>query len=145
MYDRWMMHDRRKKSAEYRGPDWARQVCLFAFVLLVPITAAAQDYSVEIEAFFRRGRLDSAVASSQAFVADYPDSAQAHGYLGTMYTESGRVADAVDAFTRLTELQPTSPTGYRNLAVLLARVRHHPAAVAFRQHHQKPPPRRCAC
>ena len=91
-------------------------------VALAGSEVCARDFSQEVEALFRRGQVDSALAASQAFVVAFPDSAEAHGYLGTMYTEVGRLENALAAFLRVTELDGTAQDGYRNLALLQARI-----------------------
>ena len=106
---------------------------LFGVLVLVWLhmsgTANARDFSAEVEDLFRRGKTDSALASSQAFVVAHPDSSEAHGYLGTMYTEIGRLDDALAAFNRVTELDPGKMDGYRNLALLQAKLGKVEAAI----------------
>ncbi|MCZ6635941.1 MAG: tetratricopeptide repeat protein, partial [bacterium] len=78
----------------------------------------AQDYVRDIESAYRRAQVDSALGFAQAFVAAHPDSVDAHGFLGTLYAESGRLDDAIASFQKIITLKPETVKGYRDLALL---------------------------
>ena len=80
----------------------------------------AQDYARDIESAYLRAQVDSALGFAQAFVAAHPDSVDAHGFLGTLYAESGRLDDAIVSFQKIITLKPKTVKGYRDLALLYA-------------------------
>jgi len=54
----------------------------------------------------RLGRLDEALAEAERAVAEAPELAQAHRNLGDLFAAAGREGDAMDAYTRASELSP---------------------------------------
>lgn len=78
------------------------------------------DPSREIELLFRGGQQAAAFQRvDQALVAQ-PDNARLRFLRGVMLSESGRAAEAIEAFERLTRDFPELPEPYNNLAVLQA-------------------------
>ena len=100
-----------------------RWICFFVCGLIVSQTAFAadRDFLKEIEEHYSKGKLEEAVNVAKAFVDAHADSVPAHGFLGTLYAESGRLDDAAVAFQKLIAVKPGSVRGYRDLAVVYAR------------------------
>ena len=90
--------------------------------LLVALTvgiAHADDYS-DVNTLLRQGKADQALAKADAYIAGKPRDPQMRFLRGVILTEQGKQADAVAAFTALTQDFPELPEPYNNLAALYA-------------------------
>jgi tetratricopeptide (TPR) repeat protein len=67
-----------------------------------------------------RGQLNEALSKADQYLAGKPRDPQMRFLKGVIQTESGKPADAVATFTKLTEDFPELPEPYNNLAVLYA-------------------------
>lgn len=81
--------------------------------------AYANDYD-DVNRLLRSGKPAEALAKADQYLADKPRDVQMQFVRGVVLTESGRTADAIAAFTKLTEDHPELPEPYNNLAVLYA-------------------------
>ncbi|WP_077002256.1 tetratricopeptide repeat protein [Variovorax sp. KK3] len=91
-------------------------VLLFA---LVATAAHADDYG-DVNALLRQGKADEALAKADAYIAGKPRDPQMRFLRGVVLTEQGKQADAIAAFTQLTQDFPELPEPYNNLAALYA-------------------------
>ncbi|MDZ4143274.1 MAG: tetratricopeptide repeat protein [Burkholderiales bacterium] len=82
-------------------------------------TALADDYT-DVNALLRSGKLSEALNKADQYLAAKPRDAQMRFLKGVIQTESGKPADAITTFNKLTEDYPELPEPYNNLAVLYA-------------------------
>lgn len=81
--------------------------------------AHADDYS-DVNGLLRAGKLAEALTKADQYLAGKPRDAQMRFLKGVIQTESGKPADAITTFSKLTEDYPELPEPYNNLAVLYA-------------------------
>ncbi len=81
--------------------------------------AWADDYG-DVSQLLRAGRASEALAKADQFLAGKPRDPQMRFLRGVILSETGKVAEAIQTFTRLTEEFPELPEPYNNLAVLYA-------------------------
>lgn len=89
-----------------------------AAALSVP-AAHADDYA-DVNALVRSGQLPQALAKADQYLAAKPRDPQMRFIKGVIQTESGKPADAIATFTKITQDYPELPEPYNNLAVLYA-------------------------
>ena len=91
-------------------------------VLLVAAcaTSATADEIADIGKLLKGGQLEQASQKVDAYLATKPRDAQGQFLKGLILTEQNKTAEAITAFTKLTELYPELPEPYNNLAVLYA-------------------------
>lgn len=90
--------------------------------LLLALTvgmAHADDYS-DVNALLRQGKADEALAKADAYISGKPRDPQMRFLRGVILTEQGKQAEAIAAFTQLTQEFPELPEPYNNLAALYA-------------------------
>ncbi len=93
---------------------------LLALAALLHGTAAlADDYS-DVSQLVRSGKLMEAMVKADQYLAAKPRDPQMRFLKGVIQRDSGKTADAIATFTRLTEDFPELPEPYNNLAVLYA-------------------------
>jgi len=93
---------------------------LAALAAILTFSAAyADDYS-DVSQLVRAGKLPEALAKADQFLASQPKDPQMRFLKGVIQRDSGKTAEAVSTFTRLTEDYPELPEPYNNLAVLYA-------------------------
>lgn len=89
------------------------------FGLLCSGLANADEYA-DINQLARIGKLTEALARADQHLAAQPKDPQMRFIKGVIQRDSGKTADAIVTFTRLTEDYPELPEPYNNLAVLYA-------------------------
>ncbi len=94
-------------------------LAVLAAALLAPLAGRADDYG-DVSQLLRNGKLPDALARADQYLAGKPRDPQMRFLRGVILTESGKTADAITAFTKLTEDFPELPEPYNNLAVLYA-------------------------
>jgi tetratricopeptide (TPR) repeat protein len=99
-------------------PQTLRLMALAA-ALLGPAAALADDYG-DVNQLLRAGKHAEALAKADQYLAAKPKDPQMRFLKGVIQTESGKPADAIGTFTKLTEDYPELPEPYNNLAVLYA-------------------------
>ena len=92
----------------------------FTTLLVAVATVARGDEIADIGKLLKAGQLEQASQRADAFLASKPRDAQGQFLKGLILTEQNKTAEAIAAFTRLTELYPELPEPYNNLAVLYA-------------------------
>jgi len=90
-----------------------------AAALWAPQAAFADEYG-DVSQLMRSGKVAEALARADQYLAAKPRDPQMRFLKGVLQTESGRTADAIATFTKLTEDYPELPEPYNNLAVLYA-------------------------
>lgn len=88
-------------------------------VLISTGIAHADDYG-EIQQLLRAGKTAEALTKVDQRLSATPRDPQLRFLRGVVLTETGKVAEAISAFTKLTEDYPELPEPYNNLAVLYA-------------------------
>jgi Flp pilus assembly protein TadD/ketosteroid isomerase-like protein len=90
-----------------------------AATLCGPAAALADEYG-DVSQLLRAGRQSEALAKADQFLAGKPRDPQMRFLKGVILSETGRGAEAITVFTKLTEDYPELPEPYNNLAVLHA-------------------------
>src|SRR5687768_12286558 len=86
----------------------------------MPVAAAPADDLKEAQRLYSRGKLGEALAKVDVLLNANPRDPQARFLRGLVLIDQKRTADAIQAFTALTEDYPELPEPYNNLAVLYA-------------------------
>ena len=81
--------------------------------------AWADDYAAGTQ-LMRSGKLNDAQTMADQYLANKPRDPQMRFLKGVIQRDSGKTADAITTFTKLTEDYPELPEPYNNLAVLYA-------------------------
>ena len=92
---------------------------LLACALLGMGAAHADDYG-DVNALLRSGKSAEALAKADAYIKANPRDPQMRFLRGVILSEQNKPADAIDAFTKLTQDYPELPEPYNNLAALYA-------------------------
>jgi Flp pilus assembly protein TadD len=93
-----------------------------AFALLFSLWASvahANDYD-EVNLLLRQGKSAEALAKADTYIAGKPRDPQMRFLRGVILTEQNKQADAITAFTQLTQDFPELSEPYNNLAALYA-------------------------
>lgn len=93
---------------------------LLALAALFSFCAVHADEYGDVGQLLRSGKLAEALTRADQFLASKPRDPQMRFLKGVIQTESGKPADAITTFTKLTEDYPELPEPYNNLAVLYA-------------------------
>ncbi|WP_431110548.1 L,D-transpeptidase Cds6 family protein [Variovorax paradoxus] len=86
--------------------------------MAVPAFAAAEHD--EVDRLMQAGKLDEAMGRADAFLKDRPKDPQMRFLKGVIQLDTGKRAEAIAAFTQLTQDAPELPEPYNNLAVIYA-------------------------
>ncbi|MFN9474731.1 tetratricopeptide repeat protein [Acidovorax sp.] len=100
-------------------PRLLRLLALTAAVSAGFAAHAADDYA-DITQLLRAGKAGEALAKADQRLAASPRDPQLRFLRGVAQSDSGKPADAIATFTKLTEEYPELPEPYNNLAVLYA-------------------------
>jgi tetratricopeptide (TPR) repeat protein len=92
---------------------------IFAACLLASAPAYADEYT-ELNQLIRAEKLNEAMTKVDTYLASKPRDPQLRFLKGVIQRISGKHADAISTFTKLTEDFPELPEPYNNLAVLYA-------------------------
>jgi len=93
-----------------------------AFALLFSLwgsAAHANEYD-DVNALLRQGRSNEALAKADTYIAGKPRDPQMRFLRGVILTEQNKQAEAIAAFTQLTQDFPELSEPYNNLAALYA-------------------------
>ncbi|MCA0214061.1 MAG: tetratricopeptide repeat protein [Proteobacteria bacterium] len=93
---------------------------LLALAALFSFSAVHADEYGDVGQLLRSGKLAEALTKADQYLATKPRDPQMRFLKGVIQTESGKPADAINTFTKLTEDYPELPEPYNNLAVLYA-------------------------
>jgi tetratricopeptide (TPR) repeat protein len=92
---------------------------VFALAIFAGAPAFADDVQ-EASKLLKAGQPAQALERVNKALAANPRDPQARFMKGLIFTEQGKLADAVDIFTKLTQDYPNLPEPYNNLAVIYA-------------------------
>ena len=70
--------------------------------------------------FAMQSRWDEAVTTNRAIIAAFPEDAEAYNRLGKALSETGKIKEAREAYTKSLELNPSNPIARKNLDRLAA-------------------------
>ena len=93
---------------------------LLALALVCVVSAAHADEFGDVNALLRAGKLGEALSKADAYLVAKPRDPQMRFLKGVIQRTSGKSAEAITTFTKLTEDYPELPEPYNNLAVLYA-------------------------
>jgi len=93
---------------------------LMALAAILSASASHADEYSDVSQLMRAGKLAEAQALVDRHLAAKPRDPQMRFIKGVIQRESGRLAEAMDTFTKLTEDHPELPEPYNNLAVIQA-------------------------
>lgn len=96
-----------------------RQTILCGILSLSPLWALADDYS-DVALLAKNGKYSEALSKADQYLSQKPRDPQMRFIKGVVQRDSGKTAEALITFTRLTEDYPELPEPYNNLAVLYA-------------------------
>jgi Tfp pilus assembly protein PilF len=65
--------------------------------------------------FAMSSRWEDAIAANRAIIASFPDEADAYNRLGKALSETGKIKEAREAYTRALEIQPSNMIARKNL------------------------------
>ena len=97
-----------------------RLLRLLALTALMATGVAHADDYAEITQLLKNGKAAEALTKTDQRLAANPRDPQLRFLRGVAQTDSGKQADAIVTFTKLTEEYPELPEPYNNLAVLYA-------------------------
>ena len=106
------------KSAHFSSLPSALRWLALAAALYVP-AVHADDYD-DVNALVRAGQLTQALVKADLYLAGKPRDPQMRFLKGVIQSESGKPADAIATFIKITQDYPELPEPYNNLAVLYA-------------------------
>jgi len=88
-------------------------------VLCLQTPAQADDIQ-DVSQLLRARQFDQALQRADSYLAGNPKDAQMRFLRALIFTEQGKLSEAITAFVRLSEEYPDLPEPYNNLAVLYA-------------------------
>jgi ketosteroid isomerase-like protein len=101
-------------------PKCARALVLLTVLFsLFGVAAHADDYS-DVAQLTREGKFSEALGRADRFLSNKPRDAQMRLLKGVTQRDSGKTADAIATFVRLTEEFPDLPEPHNNLGVIYA-------------------------
>lgn len=102
-----------------RSPVYIALQLLTLVIACTCLPAHADDYD-EVSQLLRAGKNSEAASKADSYLAGKPRDPQMRFLKGVIQRNSGKQADAIVTFTKLTEDYPELPEPYNNLAVLYA-------------------------
>ena len=93
---------------------------LLAILVSLACTAVLADEYSDVNQLLKAGKLPEAMTRADQYLATQPKDPQMRFMKGVIQRDSGKTAEAIATFTRLTEDYPELPEPYNNLAVLYA-------------------------
>ncbi len=101
-------------------PTLRRFASIIALSLAFAASSAGANDIQDINQLFRKGELNEALNQANRYLVKNPKDAQVRFLKGLILADQNKTADAIQAFTGLTEDYPELPEPYNNLAVLYA-------------------------
>ena len=98
----------------------AMRALLLAAACGIALPALAAMEHDEVDRLMQAGKLDEAMSRADAFLKDKPKDPQMRFLKGVIQLDTGKRAEAIAAFTQLTQDAPELPEPYNNLAVIYA-------------------------
>lgn len=97
-----------------------RALFLAAATCAVALPALSAVEHEEVDKLMQAGKLDEAMTKADAFLKDKPRDPQMRFLKGVIQLDTGKRAEAIAAFTQLTQDAPELPEPFNNLAVIYA-------------------------
>ena len=105
---------------KHAQPPLVKPFQCFVLALAFALTPAFADEYSDVGQLMRAGKLGDAMVKADLYLASNPRDPQMRFLKGVLQRDSGKQADAITTFTKLTEDYPELPEPYNNLAVLYA-------------------------
>lgn len=102
-----------------RSPIFTALRLLTLVAACIGASAHADEYA-DVSQLLRTGKFSEALIKADSYLASKPRDPQMRFLKGVIQRNSGKQADAIVTFTKLTEDYPELPEPYNNLAVLYA-------------------------
>jgi tetratricopeptide (TPR) repeat protein len=96
------------------------KIRLLAILVGMACTATFADEYSDVNQLLKAGKLPEAMSRADQYLATQPKDPQMRFMKGVIQRDSGKAAEAIATFTKLTEDYPELPEPYNNLAVLYA-------------------------
>jgi tetratricopeptide (TPR) repeat protein len=109
-----------RPRARFSFSPTVRALLLAAAACGVALPALAAIEHEEVDKLMQAGKLDEAMNKADAFLKDKPRDPQMRFLKGVIQLDTGKRAEAIAAFTQLTQDAPELPEPYNNLAVIYA-------------------------
>ena len=97
-----------------------RALLLAAAACGMSVSALAAVEHEDVDKLMQAGKLDEAMTRADAFLKDKPRDPQMRFLKAVIQLDTGKRAEAIAAFTQLTQDAPELPEPYNNLAVIYA-------------------------
>ncbi|MGJ7614869.1 MULTISPECIES: tetratricopeptide repeat protein [unclassified Variovorax] len=97
-----------------------RALVLAAAACGMSVSALAAVEHEDVDKLMQAGKLDEAMTRADAFLKDKPRDPQMRFLKAVIQLDTGKRAEAIAAFTQLTQDAPELPEPYNNLAVIYA-------------------------
>ncbi|QNK69442.1 nuclear transport factor 2 family protein [Variovorax sp. PAMC26660] len=110
----------RQPRSRFSFSPTVRALLLAAAACGVALPALAAIEHEEVDKLMQAGKLDEAMTKADAFLKDKPRDPQMRFLKGVIQLDTGKRAEAIAAFTQLTQDAPELPEPYNNLAVIYA-------------------------
>jgi tetratricopeptide (TPR) repeat protein len=102
-----------------RSPAFSK-IRLLAILIGMACSATYADEYSDVNQLLKAGKLPEAMSRADQYLATQPKDPQMRFMKGVIQRDSGKTAEAIATFTKLTEDYPELPEPYNNLAVLYA-------------------------
>ncbi|WP_332777006.1 nuclear transport factor 2 family protein [Polaromonas sp.] len=99
---------------------WAAALRWAILAASLSLSAAHADDYDHVNRLIKAGQMGEALARADQYLAGKPRDPQMRFMKGVILTETGKPAEAINLFTKITEDYPELPEPYNNLAVLYA-------------------------
>ena len=109
-----------RPRARFSFSPTVRALLLAAATCGAVLPALAAIEHEEVDKLMQAGKLDEAMTKADAFLKDKPRDPQMRFLKGVIQLDTGKRAEAIAAFTQLTQDAPELPEPYNNLAVIYA-------------------------
>jgi len=109
-----------RPRARFPFSSTARALLLAVAACGAALPALAAIEHEDVDRLMQAGKLDEALAKADAFLKDKPRDPQMRFLKGVIQLDTGKRAEAIAAFTQLTQDAPELPEPYNNLAVIYA-------------------------
>jgi len=109
-----------RPRARFSFSPTVRALFLAAATCGVALPALSAVEHEEVDKLMQAGKLDEAMTKADAFLKDKPRDPQMRFLKGVIQLDTGKRAEAIAAFTQLTQDAPELPEPFNNLAVIYA-------------------------
>ena len=107
-------------TMKYAQKPFQTTLRMLALVAAMALSNAYADDYAEVTQLMRAGKFTDAMNKAEQYLSAKPRDPQMRFLKGVIQRDTGKTAEALTTFTRLTEDYPELPEPYNNLAVLYA-------------------------